>query len=132
MSDGERCDVAVFLVDDQITFLRAAAAVGGATAGCGVVGGATSGVHAAEQITERGGELGLVLLDVQLGDLDGPEVRARIARAWPNLPVAYLSTIEEFDLPDDAWDHPVVEFLPKSTFGPELLHRLLPKLGGPS
>jgi DNA-binding NarL/FixJ family response regulator len=129
VNDGERSDVAVFLVDDQISFLRAAAAVVGATDGFRVVGCATSGVYAAEQIAERGGELGLVLLDVQLGDLDGPEVRARIARAWPDLPVAYLSTIDEVDLPDDAWDHPVIEFLPKSTFGPELLHRLLPKLG---
>ena len=129
MNEEERSDVAVFLVDDQIPFLRAAAAVVGATDGFRVVGCATSGVHAAEQIIERGAQLGLVLLDVQLGDLDGPAVRARIARTWPNLPVAYLSTIDEADLPDDAWEFPVIEFLSKSTFGPECLHRLSPKLG---
>ena len=109
----------MFLVDDQIPFLRAAAAVVGATDGFRVVGCATSGVYAAEQIIERGDELGLVLLDVQLGDLDGPSVRARIAQAWPDLAVAYLSTIDRSDLPDDAWDFPVVEFFPKASFGPE-------------
>jgi DNA-binding NarL/FixJ family response regulator len=127
----ERSDVAVFLVDDQIPFLRAAAAVVGATDGFRVVGCATSGVYAAEQIIERGGELGLVLLDVQLGDLDGPAVRARIAGTWPDLPVAYLSTIDEADLADDASEHPAIEFLSKSAFGPEALHRLSPKLGRP-
>ncbi len=125
----EWSDVAVFLVDDQIPFLRAAAAVIGATDGFRVVGCATSGVYAAEQIIERGGELGLVLLDVNLDDLDGPAVRARIAQAWPDLPVAYLSTIDEADLPDDAAAPPVIEFLSKTSFGPEVLHGLLPKLG---
>jgi DNA-binding NarL/FixJ family response regulator len=127
----EWSDVAVFLVDDQIPFLRAAAAVIGATDGFRVVGCATSGVYAAEQIIERGGELGLVLLDVNLDDLDGPTVRARIARAWPDLPVAYLSTIDEADLPDDTWELPVIEFFSKTSFGPEALHALLPKLGRP-
>jgi two-component system invasion response regulator UvrY len=122
--------VAVFLVDDQVPFLRAAAAVVAATDGFRVVGCATSGVYAAEQVIERGDELGLVLLDVQLGDLDGPSVRARIAQAWPDLPVAYLSTIDRSDLPDDAWDFPVVEFFPKTSFGPEPLRGILPKLGG--
>jgi DNA-binding NarL/FixJ family response regulator len=128
MTEGS--DVGVFLVDDQIQFLRAAAAVVGATDGFRVVGCATSGHSAAEQIIERGGELGLVLLDVQLGDRDGPSVRARIARAWPDLPVAYLSTIDRDDLPDDAWDVPMTDFLPKATFGPEALHRIRSKLGG--
>ena len=128
---NERSDVAVFLVDDQVPFLRAAAAVVGATDGFRVVGCATSGVYAAEQITERGAELGLVLLDVHLGDLDGPTVRARIAQAWPDLPVAYLSTTDPADLPDDAWEQPVVEFLAKSSFGPEALLRLSSKLGRP-
>jgi two-component system invasion response regulator UvrY len=127
----ERSDVAVFLVDDQISFLRAAAAVVGANDGFRVVGCATSGVYAAEQIIERGGELGLVLLDVNLGDLDGPAVRARIARTWPDLPVAYLSTSDDADLPDDAWDFPVIEFFSKTSFGPEALHGLLTKLGRP-
>lgn len=124
-------EVTVFLVDDQIPFLRAAAAVVGATDGFTVVGCATSGVYAAEQIIERGGELGLVLLDVHLGDLDGPSVRARIAQTWPDLPVAYLSTLDRSDLPDDAWDFPVVEFFSKASFGPEVLRSVLPKLGGP-
>ncbi len=119
----------MFLVDDQIPFLRAAAAVIGATDGFRVVGCATSGVYAAEQIIERGGELGLVLLDVHLGDLDGPAVRARIARAWPDLAVAYLSTMDEADLADDAAEPPVIEFFSKTSFGPEVLHGLLPKLG---
>ena len=125
----EQSDVAVFLVDDQVPFLRAAAAVVGATDGFRVVGCATSGVEAAEQITERGGELGLVLLDVHLGDLDGPAVRARIARRWPELPVAYLSTVDRADLPDDALQHPTVEFLSKSSFGPVALQRIWTTLG---
>ncbi len=125
----EQSDVAVFLVDDQVPFLRAAAAVVGATDGFRVVGCAMSGVEAVEQIIERGGELGLVLLDVHLGDLDGPAVRARIARTWPELPVAYLSTTDRTDLPDDAWQHPMVAFLSKSTFGPEALHRVWTMLG---
>jgi DNA-binding NarL/FixJ family response regulator len=125
-------DVAVFLVDDQVSFLRAAAAVVGATDGFRVVGCATSGVYASEQIAERGGELGLVLLDVQLGDLDGPAVRSRIAHSWPDLPVAYLSSIDPADLPEDAGDVPVIGFLPKSTFGPEALYGLCPRLDRPS
>jgi DNA-binding NarL/FixJ family response regulator len=124
-------DVAVFLVDDQIPFLRAAAAVIGATDGFRLVGCATSGVYAAEQISERGAELGLVLLDVCLGDLDGPAVRIRIARSWPDLPVAYLSTIDPADLPGDECDIPVIGFLAKSTFDPETLLGLRSKLGRP-
>lgn len=114
-------EIAVYLVDDQLPFLKVAAAVVRATDGFRVVGCATSSEHAVDQIVIRGHDLGLVLLDVEMPVLDGPAVARRVAERWPTLPIVYLSARRADELADDVWQTSVVGFIDKASFGPASL-----------
>ncbi len=124
--------IRVFAVDDQLPFLRAAAAVIRATDGFGLIGCASSGRSALDRLDEIGGDVDVVLLDIQLGDLDGIAVARQLTERWPELSVIFLSMLDERDLPADLQESGAVGFISKSSFGPESLERFRPTIHLPN
>lgn len=111
--------VSVLIVDDQVLFLRAMSAVIEETDGFRVVARAGSGEEA---IAAAGALLpDLVLMDVNLPGIDGPEATRRL-RGRPSPPVVLLlSTYDE-----DAGARFIAEcgasaYITKSAFGPDRL-----------
>jgi DNA-binding NarL/FixJ family response regulator len=94
---GAAGPVRILLVDDQPQFLRAAAALIGATPGLTVIGEAGSGEHA----VELAGRLrpDLIVMDVRLPGIDGTEATRRILRTLPAIRVVLVSTYDRSDLP---------------------------------
>ena len=111
--------VAVLIVDDQAPFRRAAAAVVKVTGGFDVVGEADSG----EEAVELAGTLGpqLVLMDINMGGINGIEATRRITAASPDIVVVLLSTYRADDLPADAATSGAVAYVNKEEFGPQVL-----------
>ena len=124
---GQRV-IRVFAVDDQIPFLRAAAAVIKVTDGFQLVGCATSGRSALDRLSVVGGDVDIVLLDIQLGEMDGVTVARQLHQQWPELAIVYLSMLDEDDVPGDPHESGAVAFVPKPTFGPSALEALLPTI----
>ena len=90
--------IRVMVVDDQPQFRRAAAFLIRATQGLLLVGEAGSGEEAvtmARSVTPD-----LVLMDVRLPGIDGPEATRQILAERPGIKVILLSTYEAADLPE--------------------------------
>ena len=111
--------VRVLLVDDQAAFLRAMIGVVQETPGFEVVGRARSG----EEALDLAGVLlpDLVLLDVNLPGIDGPETARRLRTSQPAVVVLLLSTYD-----DEAGESFVAEsgaagYVTKAAFGPDRL-----------
>ncbi len=99
MTDREpHADITVLLVDDQPQFRRAAALLIRTTEGLVLVGEAESGEDAVVQAHALRPDL--VLMDVRLPGLNGPEATRRILAERPSTRVILLSTYEASDLPD--------------------------------
>jgi two-component system invasion response regulator UvrY len=111
--------VSVLIVDDQAPFRRAAAAVVKVTRGFDVVGEADSG----EEAVELTGALApqLVLMDINMGGINGIEATRRITSASPDVAVVLLSTYQAEDLPADAATSGAVGYVNKEEFGPQVL-----------
>src|SRR3954465_9718875 len=86
--------VHVVVVDDQAPFRQAMAAVVGATDGFAVVGEAVSGEDSVTACSELRPDL--VLMDVNLGGIDGVEATRRL-RALPSPPVVLLLSTYDAD-----------------------------------
>ena len=91
-------DVRVLLVDDQPQFRRAAAMLIRATDGVTLAGEAGSG----EEAVVLAGDLqpDLVLMDVRLPGISGPDATRQILAENPETRVILVSTYEAADLPD--------------------------------
>jgi len=111
--------VSVLIVDDQAPFRRAAAAVVRVTRGFEVVGEAGSGEEAVELV----GALvpRLVLMDINMGGINGIEATRRITSAHPQVVVVLLSTYQADDLPADAATSGMAAYVNKEEFGPQVL-----------
>jgi len=112
-------DVPVLIVDDQALFRRAAATVVKVTPGFEVVGEAESGELAVDLVGRLRPRL--VLMDINMGGINGIEATRRITSAHPEVAVVLLSTYQADDLPSDAPDSGMAAYVNKDEFGPAVL-----------
>jgi len=98
MADPASTDVRVLLVDDQPQFRRAAAMLIHATDGVTLAGEAGSGEEAVALASDLRPDL--VLMDVRLPGINGPDATRRILSENPEIRVILVSTYEAADLPD--------------------------------
>lgn len=110
----------VLIVDDHPSF-RASARMLLECEGYVVVGEAEDGRSAVRAVREL--QPDLVLLDVQLPDIDGPEVAARLAEANGASPVIILTSSRDLD--DIGVLSGVRGFIPKSELSGPALEALL-------
>ena len=92
-------DLRVLVVDDQAAFRRAATLLVRTAAGLTLVGEAASGEEAVELSRSLGPDL--VLMDVRLPGINGPEATRRILAERPGTRIILMSTYEPGDLPAD-------------------------------
>jgi two-component system invasion response regulator UvrY len=115
--------VQVLIVDDQAAFRRAAARVLARLPDFELVGEADSGEASVEAAREL--QPDLVLMDIHLPGIDGPEATRRIlaeARGAKTPPVVFLlSTYDAADYAAQTVACGASAYLPKSEFGPATL-----------
>ncbi len=119
MSDPE---VAVLIVDDQALFRRAASTVVKLTPGFEVIGEAESGETAVDLVDQL--HPGLVLMDINMGGINGIEAARRITGGHPEVAVVLLSTYQAADLPADAASSGMSAYVNKEDFGPVVLQEV--------
>jgi PAS domain S-box-containing protein len=78
-----------------------------------VVHGAPNGTEALEILERLEGKVDLVLTDVVMPDMGGPELAGRIAERWPGLKVVYMSGYAEGDKLQAGMADSQRSFLPK-------------------
>lgn len=115
-------EVHVWVVDDQISFRRAAAATLAATTRFVMAGEYDTG-EAAIELTRHAGR-GLVLMDICMPGMGGIEASRRIHATRPELTVLLMSTYDLEDLPDAAVDCGAAGYLHKEHLSPDLLSKL--------
>ena len=101
----------VLVVDDQAAFRRAAALLVRTAPGLTVVGEAETGEEAV--VLSQSLEPDLVLMDVRLPGITGPEATRRILAQRPATRIILMSTYEPADLPADLDDCGAERFLRK-------------------
>ncbi len=114
--------VKVLIVDDQPPFRAAARAVVARVDGFALVGEAISGEHALELVDALHPDL--VLMDINLGGIDGIEATRRIASTQPAVSVMLLSTYREEELPSDARSCGAIAYINKDELSPKRLREL--------
>jgi two-component system, NarL family, invasion response regulator UvrY len=122
--DAEVADerVRVWVVDDQASFRRAAAATLAAMDDFVLAGECETGESAIELIPGGGAEI--VLMDIHMPGMGGIEATRRIRAAHPDLMVVLMSTYDLEDLPAGAADCGAAAYLHKEHLSPDLLTRL--------
>jgi DNA-binding NarL/FixJ family response regulator len=111
--------VRVLLVDDQEPFRAVAREVVEAAGDFEVVAEAESGEESVE--LARALHPDLVLMDVNLPGIDGPEATRQILATAADAKVLLLSTYEEDELAELARECGASGYVPKSAFDPERL-----------
>lgn len=118
----EGADVKVLIVDDQAPFRGAARAVVGATKEFSVIGEAESGEQAVELVDELSPDL--VLMDINMGGIDGLEATTQIVKARPETLVVLVSTYTLEQLPPHARTCGAVAYLNKDELSPRAVRRI--------
>jgi len=111
--------VRVLLVDDHEPSLRAITALVEETAGFEVVGHAMTGEDALDLASMLLPDL--VLLDVNLPGIDGPETARRLRTRQPAVVVLLLSTYDEEAGASLAAESGAAGYVTKAAFGPDRL-----------
>lgn len=120
----------VLIVDDQAPFRGAARAVVGATKEFSVIGEAESGEQAVELVDELAPDL--VLMDINMGGIDGIEATRQITSAHPETMVVLVSTYAVADLASDARTCGAVAYVHKEELAPRVLRQLWADGGDPT
>jgi len=115
-------EVPVLIVDDQALFRRAASTVVKLTPGFQVVGEAESGEVAVDLVEQL--RPGLVLMDINMGGINGIEAARLITGVHPEVAVVLLSTYQAADLPADAASSGMTAYVNKEDFGPLVLKKV--------
>ena len=128
--ESDSTTVTVLVVDDQPPFRDAARAVLERLSGFDLIGEAESGEAAIEQVAALHPDL--VLMDINMGGIDGIEATVAITAAHPLTKVVLLSTYDLADLPPAARTSGAVAYVNKDDFGGRALRRLWEAGGDPS
>jgi DNA-binding NarL/FixJ family response regulator len=118
----QRDTVPVLIVDDQQPFRAVARTVVTVAEGFDVVGEAESGEEAVALADEL--SPAVVLMDINLGGIDGIEATRRITGAHPDVVVVLLSTYDQESLPADALDCGAARYVHKEDFSPLVLREV--------
>jgi len=113
--------VRVWVVDDQASFRRAAAATLAAMDDFEMAGECETGESAVDRIPDAAD---LVLMDIHMPGIDGIEATRQLRAAHPELIVVLMSTYDLEDLPAAASTCGAVAYLHKEHLSPELLSRI--------
>jgi DNA-binding NarL/FixJ family response regulator len=122
--------VSVMIVDDQLPFREAARAVLTRVQGFELVAEVDSGEAAVA--TSAAMEPDLVLMDINMGSLDGIEATRLITEARPTTKVILVSTYASDDLPPSARSSGAVAYVNKDELSPRVIRRLWEQGGDPA
>lgn len=112
----------MLIVDDQAPFLAALRAVVARLAEFTLVGEATSGELAVELAAQT--EPDLVLMDINMGGIDGLEATSQIVKARPETVVVLVSTYALEQLPPHARTCGAAAYLNKDELSPRAVRRI--------
>lgn len=122
--------VRVLIVDDQAPFRNAARTVVKITPGFDVAGEASSGEEAVEMVSSL--EPDLVLMDINMGGINGIEAIRQIKAVRAETVAFLLSTYTIDDVPGDARTCGASAYINKEEFGPAVLQDLWGTGGDPT
>lgn len=122
--------VQVLVVDDQPPFRAAARAVIARVQGFEIVAEATSGEEAVELVDKI--RPGVVLMDINMGAMDGLEATRLITTAHPDTFVILVSTYTEADMPPAARTCGAMAYVNKDELSPRVVRRLWEAGGDPA
>ena len=132
-TDSSRSDVdsiRVLVVDDQAPFRDAARAVIARVPGFELVGEATSGEEAVVLVEEL--RPAVVLMDINMGAIDGVEATRIITMTFPETFVILVSTYAVDDRPPGARSCGAVAYVNKDELSPRFVRRLWEAGGDPT
>ncbi len=122
--------VRVMIVDDQQPFRAAARAVVERVAGFELVAQVDSGEDAVASCAASAPDL--VLMDINMGALDGIEATRVITGADPAITVILVSTYALDDLPPGARTSGAIAYVNKDELSPKVIRRLWESGGDPN
>ncbi len=122
--------VPVLVVDDQAPFRAAARAVIARVAGFDLVGEATSGEESIELVQTL--RPAVVLMDINMGVMDGLAATKIITTAHPETMVILVSTYTEADMPPAARSCGAAAYVNKDELSPRVLRGLWEAGGDPA
>ena len=121
--------VSVMIVDDQPPFRAAARAVVSRVDGFDLVAEVESGEAAVEASDSF--EPDLVLMDINMGGLDGIEATRRIVAAHPDTKIILVSTYGLDELPAGARTSGAMAYVNKDELSPRIVRRIWEAGGDP-
>jgi len=127
---ASRAVVRVMIVDDQQPFRTAARAVVERVAGFELVAQVDSGEDAVASCATSAPDL--VLMDINMGALDGIEATRVITGADPAIKVILVSTYALDDLPPGARTSGAIAYVNKDELSPKVIRRLWESGGDPN
>lgn len=127
MTDPAR--VSVMIVDDQPPFRAAARAVIDRVEEFELIAEVASGEEAVAISSTAAPQL--ILMDINMGELDGVEATRRILGSDPTIKVILVSTYELDDLPAGARTSGAIAYVNKDELSPRVIRRLWEAGGDP-